>query len=142
VTGARVSERTATTSPVPIDGFRGEDLRASGQQETAEILRQLAPSFAFATPTTPDGNTHNGIDRVDAPQQQTALDKAQLCVSSQKSSNLLPTLTPERATGWILHSRRHHREGRKTVNKIGERYCRGKIATKTTRAPSKGAKVL
>ncbi|MEG3123395.1 TonB-dependent receptor plug domain-containing protein [Sphingomonas sp. GB1N7] len=47
-----------TTSPVPIDLLRGEDLRASGYQETSEILRQLAPSFAFATPTTPDGNTH------------------------------------------------------------------------------------
>jgi len=58
VTGTRVSERTATTSPVPIDVFRGEDIRASGYQETTEILRQLAPSFAFATPTTPDGNTH------------------------------------------------------------------------------------
>lgn len=58
VTGTRVSERTATTSPVPIDVLRGEDIRASGYQETTEILRQLAPSFAFATPTTPDGNTH------------------------------------------------------------------------------------
>lgn len=58
VTGTRVSERTATTSPVPIDVIRGDELRASGYQETTEILRQLAPSFAFATPTTPDGNTH------------------------------------------------------------------------------------
>lgn len=62
VTGTRVSERTATTSPVPIDVFRGEDIRASGYQETTEILRQLAPSFAFATPTTPDGNTHTRHD--------------------------------------------------------------------------------
>ena len=58
VTGSRVGERTVTTSPVPIDSLRGEELRASGYQETTEILRQLAPSFAFATPTTPDGNTH------------------------------------------------------------------------------------
>ncbi|MGD6100273.1 hypothetical protein QUV37_22525, partial [Xanthomonas citri pv. citri] len=43
VTGTRVSERTATTSPVPIDVLRGEDIRASGYQETTEILRQLAP---------------------------------------------------------------------------------------------------
>ncbi len=58
VTGSRVGERTITTSPVPIDSLRGDELRASGYQETTEILRQLAPSFAFATPTTPDGNTH------------------------------------------------------------------------------------
>lgn len=58
VTGSRVGERTVTTSPVPVDSLRGEELRASGYQETTEILRQLAPSFAFATPTTPDGNTH------------------------------------------------------------------------------------
>ncbi|MES2054854.1 MAG: TonB-dependent receptor [Pseudomonadota bacterium] len=58
VTGSRVGERTVTTSSVPIDLLRGDDLRASGYQETTEILRQLAPSFAFATPTTPDGNTH------------------------------------------------------------------------------------
>jgi iron complex outermembrane receptor protein len=58
VTGTRFSDRTVTTSPVPIDVLRGDDLRASGYQETTEVLRQLAPSFAFATPTTPDGNTH------------------------------------------------------------------------------------
>ncbi len=58
VTGSRVGERTVTTSPVPIDVLRGEELRASGYQETSEILRQLAPSFSFANPTTPDGNTH------------------------------------------------------------------------------------
>lgn len=58
VTGTRFSDRTVTTSPVPIDALRGDDLRASGYQETTEVLRQLAPSFAFATPTTPDGNTH------------------------------------------------------------------------------------
>lgn len=58
VTGSRLGERTVTTSAVPIDSLRGDDLRASGYQETTEILRQLAPSFAFATPTTPDGNTH------------------------------------------------------------------------------------
>ncbi|UIJ46623.1 TonB-dependent receptor [Sphingomonas cannabina] len=58
VTGTRLGERTVTTSPVPIDLLRGDDLRASGYQETTEVLRQLAPSFAFATPTTPDGNTH------------------------------------------------------------------------------------
>lgn len=57
VTGTRFGDRTVTTSPVPIDSLRGEDLRASGYQETTEVLRQLAPSFAFATPTTPDGNT-------------------------------------------------------------------------------------
>ena len=58
VTGSRLGERTVTTSPVPIDVLRGDELRASGYQETSEVLRQLAPSFAFATPTTPDGNTH------------------------------------------------------------------------------------
>lgn len=58
VTGTRFSDRTVTTSPVPIDALRGDDLRASRYQETTEVLRQLAPSFAFATPTTPDGNTH------------------------------------------------------------------------------------
>ncbi|MCT8003824.1 TonB-dependent receptor [Sphingomonas sanguinis] len=58
VTGTRAGERTVTTSPVPIDLLRGDDLRASGYQETSEVLRQLAPSFSFANPTTPDGNTH------------------------------------------------------------------------------------
>jgi iron complex outermembrane receptor protein len=58
VTGSRASDRTVTTSPVPIDLLRGEELRASGYQETSEVLRQLAPSFSFANPTTPDGNTH------------------------------------------------------------------------------------
>lgn len=58
VTGTRLSDRTVTTSPAPIDVLRGEDLRASGYFETNQILRQLTPSFAFATPTTPDGNTH------------------------------------------------------------------------------------
>lgn len=58
VTGTRLSDRTVTTSPVPIDVLRGGDLRESGYFETNQILRQLTPSFAFATPTTPDGNTH------------------------------------------------------------------------------------
>jgi iron complex outermembrane receptor protein len=58
VTGTRFGDRTVTTSPVPIDSLRGDDLRASGYQEATEVLRQLAPSFSFATPTTPDGNTH------------------------------------------------------------------------------------
>jgi iron complex outermembrane receptor protein len=58
VTGTHLSDRTVTTSPVPVDVLGGETIRTSGYQETAEILRQLAPSFAFANPTTPDGNTH------------------------------------------------------------------------------------
>jgi iron complex outermembrane receptor protein len=58
VTGTHLSDRTVTTSPVPVDVLSGEVIRTSGYQETAEILRQLAPSFAFANPTTPDGNTH------------------------------------------------------------------------------------
>lgn len=58
VTGTRFSNRTVTTSPVPIDVLSGEEIRSSGYDETTEILRQQAPSFAFATPTTPDGNTH------------------------------------------------------------------------------------
>lgn len=58
VTGTHLSNRTVTTSPVPVDVLAGETIRTSGYQETAEILRQLAPSFAFANPTTPDGNTH------------------------------------------------------------------------------------
>jgi iron complex outermembrane recepter protein len=58
VTGTRFSNRTVTTSPVPIDVVSGEEVRASGYNETSEILRQQVPSFAFATPTTPDGNTH------------------------------------------------------------------------------------
>lgn len=57
VTGTRFKDRTVTTSPVPVDVLRGDELRTSGYQETTEVLRQLAPSFAFATPTTPDGNT-------------------------------------------------------------------------------------
>lgn len=58
VTGTRLSDRTVTTSPAPIDVLRGDELRASGYFETNQILRQLTPSFAWATPTTPDGNTH------------------------------------------------------------------------------------
>ena len=58
VTGTRLADRTVTTSPAPIDVLRGADLRASGYFETNQILRQLTPSFAWATPTTPDGNTH------------------------------------------------------------------------------------
>lgn len=57
VTGTRLSDRTVTTSPVPVDVLSATELRASGYQETTEVLKQLAPSFAFATPTTPDGNT-------------------------------------------------------------------------------------
>ncbi|NML07834.1 TonB-dependent receptor [Sphingomonas sp. G-3-2-10] len=58
VTGTRFANRTVTSSPVPIDVLNAEAVRGSGYDETTEILRQLAPSFAFATPTTPDGNTH------------------------------------------------------------------------------------
>jgi iron complex outermembrane receptor protein len=58
VTGTRLSDRTVTTSAAPIDVLRGDDIRSSGYFETTQVLRQLAPSFAFATPTTPDGNTH------------------------------------------------------------------------------------
>ncbi len=58
VTGTRLGDRTVTSSPAPIDVLRGDDLRGSGYFETNQILRQLTPSFAFATPTTPDGNTH------------------------------------------------------------------------------------
>lgn len=58
VTGTHLSGRTVTTSPVPIDVLSGETMRLSGHSETADILKQLAPSFSFATPTTPDGNTH------------------------------------------------------------------------------------
>ncbi len=58
VTGTRFGDRTVTNSPVPIDVLSGTELRASGYQETSEILRALAPSFNFANPTTPDGNTH------------------------------------------------------------------------------------
>lgn len=58
VTGTRFGDRTVTNSPVPIDVLAGTELRASGYQETSEILRALAPSFNFANPTTPDGNTH------------------------------------------------------------------------------------
>ena len=58
VTGTRFNTRTVTTSPVPIDQLDGEALRGAGYQETTEILRALASSFSFATPTTPDGNTH------------------------------------------------------------------------------------
>jgi iron complex outermembrane recepter protein len=58
VTGTRFSDRTVTSSPVPVDLFTGEQLRQSGYAETSQILRQLTPSFAFANPTTPDGNTH------------------------------------------------------------------------------------
>ncbi|HEY0282355.1 MAG TPA: TonB-dependent receptor [Rhizomicrobium sp.] len=58
ITGTHLQDRTLTNTPVPVDVLTGEELRQSGQSETTEILRQVAPSFSFATPTTPDGNTH------------------------------------------------------------------------------------
>ena len=58
VTGTRLADRTVTTSPAPIGYLRGADLRGSGYLATNRILRQLTPSYASATPTTPDGNTH------------------------------------------------------------------------------------
>lgn len=58
VTGTHLRDRTLTNTPVPVDVLGSEALERSGQSETTEILRQLAPSFSFATPTTPDGNTH------------------------------------------------------------------------------------
>ena len=35
VTGTRTGERTVTTSPVPIDGLRGDELRASPVRHAA-----------------------------------------------------------------------------------------------------------
>jgi iron complex outermembrane receptor protein len=58
VTGTRLSNRTVTTSPVPIDVLTQEELTRGGYSGTARVLQTLVPSFNYPTPTTPDGNTH------------------------------------------------------------------------------------
>jgi iron complex outermembrane receptor protein len=58
VTGTRLSGRTVTTSPVPIDVLTTEELQANGYSGTAKALQSLVPSINYPHPTTPDGNTH------------------------------------------------------------------------------------
>ncbi|RZJ05211.1 MAG: TonB-dependent receptor [Brevundimonas sp.] len=58
VTGTRLSNRTVTTSPVPIDVLTQDELTRGGHSGSARVLQTLVPSFNYPTPTTPDGNTH------------------------------------------------------------------------------------
>lgn len=58
VTGTRLSNRTVTNSPVPIDVITREELTRGGHSGTARALQTQVPSLNYPTPTTPDGNTH------------------------------------------------------------------------------------
>ncbi len=53
--GTRLSGRTNTDTPAPVDIISGETLRAGGETDLAVALRQLAPSFNYNTTTTSDG---------------------------------------------------------------------------------------
>lgn len=54
VTGTRSKPRTAISSPVPIDNFRGEVVDRTGNGDLTENLKNVVPSFS-ATPLTGDG---------------------------------------------------------------------------------------
>ncbi|WP_448569057.1 TonB-dependent receptor plug domain-containing protein [Thalassotalea ganghwensis] len=53
--GTRLSNRTVTDSPAPVDIISGEAIRSSGVTSTPEMLRALAPSFNMNNTTTSDG---------------------------------------------------------------------------------------
>jgi len=60
VIGARTSDRTVKTSPVPVDVFTGDELAASGFQNLAMALQRVAPSLNFA-PDNFGGTSVNGL---------------------------------------------------------------------------------
>jgi iron complex outermembrane receptor protein len=55
VTGTRVSGRSATDTPAPVDYIAPEAIQSTGATETGKILQLLAPSFNFSTTTISDG---------------------------------------------------------------------------------------
>jgi len=55
VTGTRRTGRTVADSPVPIDVITDDQLRQSGNTETARLLRDLVPSLNFPQPSITDG---------------------------------------------------------------------------------------
>ena len=55
VTGARGRPRTVADSPVPIDVFTAEDLRAVSYTDTNDILKTLVPSFNLGRQPISDG---------------------------------------------------------------------------------------
>lgn len=57
VTGARGRPRTVSDSPVPIDVFDSEDLRAVSYTDTNDILKTLVPSFNLGRQPISDGSS-------------------------------------------------------------------------------------
>jgi iron complex outermembrane receptor protein len=57
VTGSRGRPRTVSDSPVPIDVFTTEDLRAVSYSDTNDILKTLVPSFNLGRQPISDGSS-------------------------------------------------------------------------------------
>ena len=57
VTGSRGRPRTVSDSPVPIDVFTSEDLRAVSYSDTNDILKTLVPSFNLGRQPISDGSS-------------------------------------------------------------------------------------
>ena len=57
VTGSRGRPRTVSDSPVPIDVFTSEDLRAVSYTDTNDILKTLVPSFNLGRQPISDGSS-------------------------------------------------------------------------------------
>jgi iron complex outermembrane receptor protein len=57
VTGARGRPRTVSDSPVPIDVFNEDDLRAVSFTDTNDILKTLVPSFNLGRQPISDGSS-------------------------------------------------------------------------------------
>ena len=57
VTGARGRPRTVSDSPVPIDVFNEDDLRAVSYTDTNDILKTLVPSFNLGRQPISDGSS-------------------------------------------------------------------------------------
>ncbi|WP_269716825.1 TonB-dependent receptor plug domain-containing protein [Caulobacter sp. NIBR2454] len=57
VTGSRGKPRTVQDSPVPIDSFSAEDIKATGFTDTNDVLKTLVPSYTLARQPISDGAT-------------------------------------------------------------------------------------
>ncbi|MDE0982838.1 MAG: TonB-dependent receptor plug domain-containing protein, partial [Gammaproteobacteria bacterium] len=57
VTGSRGRPRSVSDSPVPIDVFTSEDLRAVSYTDTNDILKTLVPSFNLGRQPISDGSS-------------------------------------------------------------------------------------
>lgn len=55
VVGSRLSMRTATDGAAPVDIISGEDLSATGINETAKALQYAVPSFNYPSSSVTDG---------------------------------------------------------------------------------------